>query len=188
MRKTLHYFNKLVDSLESLPAIGKKSALKLAYHLSINDKYTAHRITHAIENAIKNVRLCQQCNGLSENEICEICLDDTRISQKVCLVQSPQDIFLIEEGNNFDGRYFVLEEINEELINRLLAQATHISEIIFAFSSSIQNESMMLYIEDKLKDFDILFFKIATGVPTGVKLENVDTLSLSQALTSKVPI
>ena len=188
MKSKLKHFNKLIDSLESLPSIGKKSAMRLAYHLSIEDKYSATRLIHAIENATNSVQLCRVCNCLSENEICEICVDDSRDKKQLCIVQSPKDIFLIEDSDAFNGRYFVLSNLEQKQINQLLSIIDGVGEIIFALSSSVQNDSLILYIESKLQDKNISFSKIATGVPTGVQLENVDILSLSRAVSLRVPI
>jgi len=63
-----------------------------------------------------------------------------------------------------------------------------VSEIVFAITPSISNDAVILYIEDKLKDFDINFTRIAQGVPTGVSLENIDLLSLTRALEDRVKI
>jgi recombination protein RecR len=188
MKHKLKHFYKLVDALESLPSVGKKSALKIAYHLSIENKYSATRLIHDIENASTNIRLCKFCNCLSENEICEICIDDSRDKSKLCIVESPKDIFLIEESKCFDGLYFSLGELLSEQIEQLIHITQEVNEIIFALTSSIQNESLILYIEDKLKDKNISFSKIATGIPNGVRLENVDSISLSSAIISRVSI
>jgi len=188
MKIKLNKLNKLIDSLASLPSIGQKSAIKLAYHLSIEDKYIATRLIHAIEDAVHNVRLCKFCNCLSENEICEICIDDTREKHQLCIVQSPKDIFLIENSDSFYGKYFVLEKLEEEQINQLEHMIKDVEEIIFAMTSCVQNDSLIMYIENKFKNKKISFSRIATGIPNGVHLENVDMLSLSKAVSLRVPV
>ncbi len=190
MKKGLEKFYDLVEAFESLPTIGKKSALRLAYHIVMNDNYTGIKIAHSIENALKNIKRCVKCGSMSEHEICEICLDDRRVRNKACLVQSAKDIFLIEESKQFDGLYFVIEELDIESMERLSSfiEENSINEIIFAITPSLSNDAFMLFIEDKLKSFKISFSKIAQGVPTGVSLENVDMLSLAKAIQSKVDI
>ncbi len=190
MKKGLEKFYDLVDAFESLPTIGKKSAQRLAYHIVMNDSYIGIKIAHSIENALKNIKKCIKCVSMSEHEICEVCLDETRHRTKVCIVQSAKDIFIIEESKQFDGLYFVMEELDPDSINRLLLfiNENSISDILFAITPSLSNDAFILYIEDKLKDFNINFTKIAQGVPTGVSLENVDILSLAKAIQSKVNI
>lgn len=190
MKKGLEKFYDLVEAFEALPSIGKKSALRLAYHILMNDNYLGIKIAHSIENALKSIKKCQDCGCMSEHEICEICLDDTRNAQILCLVQSAKDIFVIEESKQFKGKYFVIEELEQESLSLLLSyvQNNKVNDILFALTPSLSNDAFILFIEDKLQNFDISFTKIAQGVPTGVSLENVDILSLAKAIQSKVVI
>lgn len=190
MNKGLEKFYELVEAFESLPTIGKKSAMRLAYHIVMNDNYCGIKIAHSIENALRNITKCTKCGSMSEHEICEYCLDDSRDSSKLCIVQSAKDIFIIEDSKQFDGKYFVIEELDQEAIDMLInfVGENEVNTVLFAISPSIANDAFILFIEDKLKDFEISFSKIAQGVPTGVSLENVDILSLSKAIESKVEI
>jgi recombination protein RecR len=190
MKKGLEKFYDLVDAFESLPTIGKKSALRLAYHIVMHDSYSGIKIAHSIENALKHIKRCIKCGSMSEHEICENCLDDSKDHTKVCIVQSAKDIFIIEESNQFDGLYFVIEELEPDSLDRLLGfvDENSVKEVLFAITPSLSNDAFILYIEDKLKDKNINFTKIAQGVPTGVSLENVDILSLSKAIQSRVEI
>lgn len=190
MKKGLEKFYDLVDAFESLPTIGKKSAQRLAYHIVMNDSYTGIKIAHSIENALRNIKKCIKCGSMSEHEICEVCLDEYRNRNKLCIIQSAKDIFIIEESKQFDGLYFVVEELDPDSIDRLIAfvKENSVTDILFAITPSLSNEAFILFIEDKLKDFNLTFTKIAQGVPTGVSLENVDILSLAKAIQSKVDI
>ncbi len=190
MKKGLEKFYDLVEAFESLPTIGKKSAQRLAYHIVMNDSYCGMKIVHSIENALKNIKKCIKCGSMSEHEICEVCLDDSRDHSKVCIIQSAKDIFIIEESKQFDGLYFVIDELETEVIDRLLAFIEYncVTDILFAITPSLSNDAFIIFIEDKLKNFNITFTKIAQGVPTGVSLENVDILSLAKAIQSKVNI
>jgi recombination protein RecR len=127
---------------------------------------------------------------MSEHEICEICLDEDRNSQKLCIVQSAKDIFTIEESAQYDGKYFVLESLENDTIDDLinLVKNNKVDSVLFAITPSLANDAFILFVEDRLKDFDIKFSKIAQGVPTGVSLENVDILSLSKAINGSVEI
>ncbi len=190
MKKGLEKFYDLVEAFESLPTIGKKSALRLAYHIVMTDSYSGIKIAHSIENALRNIKKCVNCGSMSEHEICEVCLDDSRNKTKACIVHSAKDIFIIEESKQFDGLYFVIEELEHESIDKMLnfVKENSVKDILFAITPSLSNDAFILFIEDKLKDFNINFTKIAQGVPTGVSLENVDILSLAKAIESKVNI
>lgn len=189
MKRSLEKFNRLIESLQTLPTIGQKSATRLAYHMVMHDSFNALKLAHAIENAIASLKKCHSCGGISEHEFCSICSDSYRNQEILCIVENAKDILTIEENGLFDGRYFVLDSIEELDIAHLRELvASGVKEVIFALSPSIANHGLILYIEDKLNDFDINFTRIAQGVPTGVSLENVDVLSLSKALEDRVKI
>lgn len=190
MKKGLEKFYDLVEAFESLPTIGKKSALRLAYYIIMNDNYAGIKIAHTIESALKSIKKCKQCSCMSEHEICDICLDDTRDASTICIIQSAKDIFMIEESKQFKGKYFAIEALENEIIEDLLyfVKTNDVKDILFAITPSLSNDAFILFIEDKLKDFNINFSKIAQGVPTGVSLENVDIISLAKAIQSKVGI
>jgi len=187
LKYKLEKFEKLVESLESLPTIGRKSAIKLAYHMILNDSFNALKLAHNIEDAIRSLRRCKQCFNISEDEICKICSDEYR-DDTLCIVQSPKDIEIIEQSGQFKGRYYVIDNIERLEIEHLRKIAKHCSEILFAFTPSVANESMILYIEDKLKDLGVSFSKIAQGIPTGVSLESIDLISLSHAIKSRTQL
>ena len=189
MNHSLEKFNRLVDALGELPTIGKKSATRLAYHMVMNDSFIGMKISHAIEDAVGSLKKCSACGGMSEDELCFICCDEARDPELLCIVENAKDILLLEENGLFDGRYFVLDSLDELSIDHLLALADRgVREVLFAITPSISNDAVILYIEDKLRDYDINFSKIAQGVPTGVSLENVDILSLTRALEDRVRV
>lgn len=189
-KKGLDKFYALVESFESLPSIGKKSALRLAYHIVYDNTYSGMKLAHSIENAIAVIKKCTICNCMSEHEICDICLDEQRENESLCLVQSAKDIFIIEESKQYFGKYFVLENLNELNIKMLkdIVINNNIDSILFAMTPSLSNDALILYIENYLEEFNISYSKIAQGVPTGVSLENVDMLSLSKAINGSTKI
>lgn len=153
------------------------------------DNFSALKIAHSIEKAINSISKCVKCKNLSEHELCDVCSDEEREREKLCIVANAKDIIVIEESGFYHGLYFVFESIESDDIDRLLEMAKEgASEVIFAFPPSIQNDALIYFIEEKLKILNLTFSKIAQGVPTGVNLENVDALSLSKALESRVKI
>lgn len=189
-KSELKTFSSLLQSLEKIPAIGKKSAFKIAYNLGVENKDLALKLAQCIEEASVRIRRCSLCRGISEGEICQICSDPSRETQQICIVLHPKDIFTIEESNAYQGRYFVLEDREKFDIKQIQKNITsqNITEVIFAFPPNLANEAIMLLIENHLKDFNLTFSKIAQGVPTNIGLENVDSLSLSRALLARTKI
>ena len=117
--KHLEKFDNLVEALSTLPTVGKKSALRFAYHLILNDTFNAMKISNAIESAVRSVRSCERCGGLSEHEVCDICLDESRDEAKLCIVESAKDILVLEENRLFEGTYFVLNNLEDESVEKL---------------------------------------------------------------------
>ncbi len=181
-------FENLVDAFGSLPSIGKKSAIRLAYHAVMEDGFAAMKLAHAIETGVNAIHKCSKCHNMSEDELCSICSDPYRDSSKLCIVQSAKDILTIEESGQFNGVYYVISEVRDLDEAHLFYAVGGVDEIIFAFPPSIATDTMILYIEDKLKGFEVKFTKIAQGIPTGVELENVDMVSLSRAMQARVKI
>lgn len=189
MNYKLEKFTHLVEALQELPSIGKKSATRLAYHMLINDSFSALKLAHAIENAVGSLKKCYLCGGLSEDELCSICSDESRDSNVLCIVENAKDILIIEENGIYTGKYFVLEALDVLDIEHLKSLIQNgVDEVIFALTPSISNDTVMLFIEEKLINYNVKFTRIAQGVPTGVSLENIDMLSLSRAIEDRIGI
>jgi len=187
-RYKIEAFENLVEAFKSLPSIGKKSAVRLAYHLVMEDGFAAMKLAHAIETGVNEIRRCSQCHNMSVDELCTICADERRDTTTLCIVQSAKDILTIEESGEFKGVYYVLSTIEDLDAYHLRMAVEDVEEVIFAFPPSIATDTMILYIEDKLKGLDLRFTKIAQGVPTGVELENIDVVSLTRAMEARVNI
>lgn len=189
MKNNLEPFKNLVEAFNALPGIGEKSALKIAYHIVTEGSYDGMKLSHAIERAIEDVRRCKRCNNLSQDELCMICSDNMRDKTKICLVESAKDIITIEKLGQYNGLFYVLsDDIDSFDLTHLREALAGVKELIFAFAPSIASDTMMLYIESQLEDMNLQFTKIAQGVPTGISLENVDTLSLARAIEDRVSI
>ncbi len=187
-KNKIEAFENLVEAFSSLPSVGRKTAVRLAYHAVMEDGFAAMKLAHALETGINTIQKCSKCHNMSEDELCAICSDPYRDSSKLCIVQSAKDILTIEGSGQFNGVYYVVSKIRDMDEAHLFYAVGGVEEIIFAFPPSIATDTMILYIEDKLTGLDIRFTKIAQGVPTGVELENIDIMSLSRALESRVNI
>ncbi|MDD3467006.1 MAG: recombination mediator RecR [Campylobacterales bacterium] len=187
MKKSSSKFNELVDLFSSLPTIGRKSAFKIAYYLLFEDNFKAVKLSHLVDEAVREVKKCEICGNITEDEICYICADEERDARRLCVVASAKDIFSIELSGGYDGRYFVFEELKASIVDRLEECVRNgVEEVIFAFTPSVESDGLIVYLEDKLSVYDVGFTKIAHGVPTGVSFENIDTVSLARAIESRV--
>lgn len=188
MKYKIEAFENLVNAFQEMPSIGKKSAVKMAYYLVMEDSFAAMKLAHAIEEGVNTIRSCKKCHNMSENELCSICSDEYRDHSTLCIVQSAKDILTIEESGQYKGIYYIVTQLSDLDEYHLKDAVKGIEEVIFAFPPSLATDTMILYIEDKLSDINVNFTKIAQGVPTGVELDNIDLLSLSRALESRVKV
>ncbi len=187
-RYKIEPFENLVEAFNALPGIGKKSAIRLAYHIAMVDGFSGVKLAHAIEDGVNSIHKCLHCHNMSEDELCSICADTGRDRTQLCIVQSAKDILSVEESGQYNGVYYVISRLEDMDESHLLHQTEGVEEVIFAFPPSIATDTMILYIEEKLSGRDLLFTKIAQGVPTGVELENIDMMSLGRALEARVRV
>ena len=171
-----------------MPGIGKKSAVRLAYYISMENGFDGVKLAQAIEDAVESIHKCKRCHNMSEDELCSICSDESRDRSKLCIVQSAKDILAIEESGEYNGIYYVVTRLEDMDEQHLRGAIDGVEEVIFAFPPSIATDTMILYIEEKIADANVVFSKIAQGVPTGVELENIDIISLGRALESRVKL
>ncbi len=181
--------NELVQNLQKLPSVGKKSAIRLAYFLS-KDHALSLKLAHSIEEMVRFVKPCIRCGNLSQNELCELCSSEDRDKSLLCLVESAKDIVLIEQSSSFKGLYFVLDDLSDERIAKLrsMVELNSTKELIFALTHTSLNDATYFFVEEKLKDLTLRFSKIAQGIPSGVSLENVDMISLYKAISFRTSL
>jgi recombination protein RecR len=186
--KDLQSINRLIEAFEELPSIGRKSATRLALSIA-KDKFKALKLINAIEDVVANIKECEICGNFSEHEICDICADENR-DKTLAVVENTKDIITIEESGSYNGYYFVLDRLDDEILEKLrdIIINKGIKEVIFAFPPGVESEARSLYLEDKLKDLNVEFTQIAQGVPTGVHFENVDVNSLAKAIKLRVKL
>lgn len=187
---------KLIDNFKDLPGIGDKSAERLAFSLiNFGDDKLVEFSDCIIE--IKNkIRSCSICGGISENDLCDICENLSRNNKIIFVVEKQKDVFLFEKLGIYKGVYHVLgglispmdgvnpEDINiDNLINRVKKDS--VQEIILALKPSLEGETTMQYITKLLSNYDVKVSKIATGIPMGMDMEYIDTMTLEMALEQR---
>lgn len=189
----------LIECLKKLPGIGEKTAERLALSILDFDTDTIELFSKSLKDTKTKIKRCNQCNNLSENELCEICKDKTRDKKILCVVEDPKNVILFEKLNIFNGYYHVLdglispidginpEDINiQSLIDRVKKEK--VEEIILALKPSIEGETTSLYISKLLEGIDVKITKIAYGIPIGAEIDYVDSLTLEMALENRTSI
>ena len=188
--------DQLIDALRVLPGVGVKSAQRMALQLLEKDRASAIKLSDAIQEAATKVGNCAQCRTLTEHDLCDICSNPSRSDAQLCVVESPADLFAIENAGGYRGKYFVLhghlspiDGIGPEqlgiykLIERL--QSKSVNELILATNLTVEGEATAHFIAEKAKSFGVQVSRIAYGVPMGGELEYVDGGTLNMALQSR---
>jgi len=191
--------DQLIDALRILPGVGVKSAQRMALQLLEKNRVGAFKLAEAVNEAATKVGKCQQCRTLTEHDLCNICNDPSRSDLQLCVVESPADLFAIEQAGGYRGKYFVLlghlspidgigpEQLGiDKLIERL--QSSQINELILATNLTVEGEATSHFIADKAKSLGVEVSRIAYGVPMGGELEYVDGGTLNLALQSRKTI
>lgn len=187
-----------VKALSTLPGVGKKTALRLALHLIHQPDEQVEIFSRAILNMRKNIKHCQICFNLSDDAICSICNDKSRMKKIICVVESVRDVMAIEDTNQYRGTYHVLGGIISPLegigpsalnIDSLVQRVENeeVDEIIMAISPTIEGETTLFYISRQLQSFKVKITTIARGVAFGGELEYADELTLGRSIISRVP-
>ena len=196
MKKFSPILQDLIDAFKQLPGIGVKSAQRIVFYLLQDNTEKALFLAETLNNSLVSVRECSICRMYSEEELCEICKDNKRDQNLLCIVESPADLIAMENTMQFNGRYFVLmghlspiDGIgpDELKINQLeeLFDRYPINEVIIATSPTVDGEATAVHIASVAQNFNIKATRIAYGVPFGGEIEYVDSNTLIQAILNR---
>lgn len=186
----------LLDELGRLPGVGPKSAQRIAFHILKLAAEDARRLADAIVTAKERIGFCTRCFNLSEGELCEICRDDRREANIVCVVEEPRDVVALERTREFRGRYHVLQGALSPIdgvgpdqlrIKELLARipSEGITEAVVATNPNVEGEATAMYLARLLKPLDVKVTRLASGLPVGGDLEYADEITLGRALEGR---
>ncbi|MDO4633385.1 MAG: recombination mediator RecR [Eubacteriales bacterium] len=190
--------SRLIEELSKLPGVGAKSAQRLAFYLISRPVEEVHTLANAMVSARENVRYCRQCQTLTDTELCPICSNPARDPRTIMVVENTRDLAAYEKTGKFNGVYHVLhgaispmlgigpQDIRlKELILRLQGD---VDEVIIATNSSLEGETTAMYISKLIKPTGIKVTRIASGVPVGGDLENIDQVTLLRALEGRMEL
>ena len=190
---------QLIEAFRCLPGVGPKSAQRMTLHLLERNREGGMKLSSALMEALENVGNCDSCRTFTEESICRICASNSRNRKICCVVESPADVFAIEQSGTYRGLYFVLmghlspiDGIGPEqlAISKLVdrVKQEEIEEVIIACNPTVEGDATAYYIAEQLKPLSVLVSRIAHGVPVGGELEYVDGGTLTHAFTGRTPI
>jgi len=186
----------LINALTKLPGIGRKTAQRLAFFILSMPENDAKTIAQAINEVKEKARFCAVCFNITDNDVCNICSNTSRDAGKLCVVEEPSNILVIERSKGFDGLYHVLlgalspidgmtpDKLKiKELIDRVKNDS--VKEVIIATNPNTRGEMTAQYIRETLKSFPVKVTRIAYGLPIGGDIEFADEVTLGKALEGR---
>ena len=199
----MEYYSKeissLIEELGRLPGIGAKTAQRLAFHILHMPKDDVERLSHTLTQARQNVHYCKECFTLTDQDICPICANAKRDHKQIMVVEDTRDLAAYEKTGKYEGVYHVLhgaispmqgigpDDIKlKELMARIAKE--DIEELIIATNSSLEGETTATYISRLVKPTGVKVSRIASGVPVGGDLENIDEVTLLRALEGRTEL
>ncbi|MFU8785810.1 MAG: recombination mediator RecR [Candidatus Izemoplasmataceae bacterium] len=189
--------HQLIESFMRYPGIGKKTAERYAFY-TINhfDEEDIIAFMDALQRVKQEIKPCNVCGSLTDQDLCEICKDDKRDKSKILVVEESKDVIVIEKANMYDGMYHVLngvispsngigpDDISiKSLLNRLKDEVH--KEVILATNLSDEGETTAMYIHRLLENTDILVTRIAYGLPAGGNISYADDMTLFKAIDGR---
>ena len=183
---------RLIDALQCMPGVGRKSAQRIAFQLLERDRDGAANLSQALSDAVSGIGHCSRCRMFTELELCSICSAGGRDASQLCIVESPADVMAIEDATGFRGLYFVLmghlspldgigpDEIGRAALDARLGEG-EVTEMIIATNPTVEGDATAHFLAEMAVRHGVQASRIAHGVPLGGELEYVDGGTLSHA-------
>lgn len=187
-------FKKLIDYFSSLPSIGPKMAERLVLYLFKQNREMLEDFSESLGNLKTNLKYCRKCFNISEDDLCEICANESRDQKTICIVEEPLDAIALEKTKRFTGLYHILggvitsfQENNPlkiaELEKRIAEEK--ITEIIIATNPTTEGDATAMYLAKMLRKYPLKITRLARGLSTGADLEYADEITLTSALNNR---
>lgn len=188
------YINELISYFSKWPSVGPKTAERYVFYLLKQNPTELHFLSQAINRLKTEIKYCRDCKSLSASELCPICQNDQRDNKSLCIVESIQDLNLIEKTKQFPGYYFVLGGLLNTIENlgpeklpikelKEVIKKRKTEELLIGLNFSLEGESTALYIKKIFPDLKIT--RLARGLPSGSDLEYADEVTIANALKYK---
>lgn len=182
------------EQFAKLPGVGIKTAQRLAYHMLNLPAEEVDEFANALIKARRGVQLCRCCQNFTDRDVCELCSDDNRDGDIICVVESPKDVSAFERSGGYDGVYHVLHGLLSPMdgitaeslkIKELMSRLATAKEVIMATNPTVEGEATAVYIGRLIKPMGIKVSRLAYGLPAGSALEFADDVTLQKALENR---
>lgn len=189
----------LINSFKKLPGIGEKSAERNALALLEFSDEDIDKFSKSVAIAKKTLHSCPVCGHITENELCDVCSDERRNKNLICVLEDYKSVFAFEKAGNYDGVYHVLnglispiDDVNPEDINlaSLIERVEKLDnpELIIALKSTVEGDTTTLYIQKIFEGKNIHISRLSYGLPMGAEIDYLDEITLDRALSDRKKI
>lgn len=191
---------RVIEGFERLPGIGPKSAQRLGFYLLHVPQENLDEFADALSNLKKQISMCKNCFNIGNTEICEICSDNKRDQEFICVVEDALDLVAFEKSGKFNGVYHVLHGVIDplnsigpddiyipQLVERVKNGEFNIKEILLATNPTMEGEATAMYVYKQIKNNnpEVKITRIGRGLPIGADIEYADETTLSRALEGR---
>lgn len=187
---------KLIRLVAKLPALGQRSARRIVLQLLKKRESLFLPLIASMQDVVNNVKTCEICGNYDTESPCSICASNARDNSIICVVQDVADLWAMERGGMFRGKYHILGGVLSALdgvapedlnINALLHRLNNpeVKEVILALPATIDGQITTNFLMQKLKPFDVKISTLAQGIPVGAELDYMDEGTIQLALNSR---
>ncbi|MET4102307.1 recombination protein RecR [Roseovarius sp. MBR-78] len=188
----------LINMMARLPGLGPRSARRAVLHMIRKRALLLSPLADLMQTVAATARECRICGNIGTSEVCDICLSAKRANGQICVVEDVADLWAMERGGAFRGRYHVLggtlsalDQVGPEtlripqLVTRVTEEET--AEVILALGTTLDGQTTAHYIADQLLG-KVILTSLAQGVPIGGELDYLDDGTIGAALAARKPL
>lgn len=193
LTKTIEYFKKF-------DGIGEKTAERLSLSVLEMSSDDVDNFSKSIIELKNKIIRCKVCGHITEDEVCSICSNKFRKDNLICVVEDYKSVFMFEKTGNYEGKFHVLnglispidgitpDELNISTLLDRISKLDGEKEVIIALKPSIEGEATTLYLKKILEKYDVKITRLSYGIPMGVEIDYLDSITLDRALKDRKDI
>jgi recombination protein RecR len=196
MARATDEIEELIALMARLPGLGPRSARRAVLHLIRKRGALMAPLAATMAHVAETARECARCGNIGSEDICDICANPARSTGEICVVEDVADLWAMERGQAFRGRYHVLGGTLSALdavgpedlgIPRLLERigSEGVSEVILALNATVEGQTTAHYIAEALEGRGVSVTSLAQGVPIGGELDYLDDGTIQAALRAR---
>ena len=188
----------LIELMAKLPGLGPRSARRAVLQMIRKRALVMQPLADLLQQVAATARECLNCGNIGTADICDICASEGRANGQICVVEDVADLWAMERGGAFKGRYHVLggtlsvlDQVGPEqlriprLVDRVATEG--VSEVILALNATVDGQTTAHYIADQL-DGRVAISSLAQGVPIGGELDYLDDGTITAAFVARKPV